>query len=295
MKIDLKLSDLTSFIGGGVVLCWAQPHSRSSVIAPMKWIKRLTYTLGILYLLLAGLLYFGQDSLIYHPTALSADHNYGDYEEEWIDLPDGERLNALRLRSAPSKGVVLYLHGNVGSNGRSLYQTKNLRGLGYDLYLVDYRGFGKSSGKITKEADMTEDLQIVYDRLAAVYGESNILLLGYSLGSGPASFLAAHNQPLGAVLVAPYRSLTAMKNEFFWMFPDFLLKYRLNNEAHLAAAKVPITILHGTEDELIPIQMGQALAALDPSRIKLIELSGVSHRGAILNRRVGEAVREILR
>lgn len=256
----------------------------------MKWIKRLLYFFGAVYLLFCGLLFFAQDSLIFHPKALSANHNYGNYEEEWIELPDGARLNALRLRAPAAKGVILYLHGNVGSNGRSLRQTRAIADLGYDLYLVDYRGFGKSTGSVNSEAAMTEDLQAVYDRLKTEYGEGNIILLGYSLGSGPASYLAAKNTPKAAVLVAPYRSLLAMKNEFFWMFPDLLMKYRLDNASHLAEASCPVVLLHGTADELIPFSMSRQLAAIDPGRIKLVELPNVGHRGAILNPGLAAAV-----
>lgn len=260
----------------------------------MKWMKRLLYFLGILYLLFCGLLFFAQDALIFHPRALGPDHSYGSYEEEWIELSDGERLNALWLRKPAAKGVILYLHGNVGSNGRSLYQTRSIVDLGYDLFLVDYRGFGKSTGEVDGEAAMTEDLQAVYDRLKRDYAEENIVLLGYSLGSGPASYLAANNAPKAAVLVAPYRSLLAMKNEFFWMFPDFLMKYRLDNAAHLAAASCPVTLLHGTADELIPFSMSQQLAAIDPGRIKLVKLPNVSHRGAIMNARLAAEVRKFI-
>ncbi|MEM1358089.1 MAG: alpha/beta fold hydrolase [Bacteroidota bacterium] len=260
----------------------------------MKWIKRLLYFFGGGYLLLCGFLFFAQDALIFHPTALSPEHKYGNHEEEWIELSDGVRLNALRLRSSPSKGIILYLHGNVGSNGRSLYQTRAIADLGYDLFLVDYRGFGKSTGEIKEEEAMTNDLQVVYDRLKQDYAEEDIIVLGYSLGSGPASYLAAKNSPKAAVLVAPYRSLLAMKNEFFWMFPDWLMKYRLDNATHLAQASCPVVLLHGTADELIPFSMSTELATLDPGRIKLVKLPNVSHRGAIMNPRVAAEVRKLV-
>jgi pimeloyl-ACP methyl ester carboxylesterase len=191
--------------------------------------------------------------------------------------------------------VILYLHGNVGDNGRSLYQTRSLQDLGYDLFLVDYRGFGKSEGDLSSEADMTEDLQAVYDHLNTDFAEDKIVLAGYSLGSGPASYLAANNKPGAVVLVAPYTSLTDMKNLFFWIFPDFLLKYKLDNRTNLARASSPVYILHGTDDELIPLAMGKELEALDPKRIKLVEMNGVGHRGAILNSMLRTVVSELVR
>lgn len=257
----------------------------------MKWIKRIAITFGIIYLLLSATLYFKQEALIFHPHQRSEAYSYGDYPEEWITLADGVRLHALHLKTANARGVILYLHGNVGDNGRSLYQTKSIQALGYDLFLVDYRGFGKSEGVVTSEEHLTNDLQVVYDRLKQDYAEENILIAGYSLGSGPASFLAAHNHPRAVILVAPYTSLTDMKNEFFWMFPDFLMKYGMSNRSYLAQATSPVYLLHGTADELIPLEMSKSLRSLDPARMKLVEMPDVSHRGAILNAMFSEVMK----
>lgn len=254
----------------------------------MKWLKRIGIFLAALYVLAGGLLYCNQERLIFHPRPRAADYSYGDYPEEWIDLADGTRLNALHLRRG-GRGVVLYLHGNVGDNGRSLYQTNALADLGYDLFLVDYRGYGKSGGTTTGLADFTEDLQVVYDRLKREYAEGDIIVLGYSLGSGPASYLAANNAPRATVLVAPYTSLVDMKDRFFWLFPDFLLRYQLDNRSQLAAAAGPVYILHGEADRLIPVAMGEELAELG-EHVELIRLPGVSHWGAILSRRLPELV-----
>lgn len=259
-----------------------------------KWLKRIAIFLGALYLVLAVVIYTKQEALIFHPRAHAESYSYGNYPESWITTPDGTRLHGLHLRNG-GKGVILYLHGNVGDNGRSLYQTRSLQDLGYDLFLVDYRGFGKSEGDISSEADMTEDFQAVYDHLKTEYKEDQIILAGYSLGSGPASYLAANNKPGAVVLVAPYTSLTDMKNLFFWIFPDFLLKYKLDNRMELARSTSPVFILHGTNDELIPLAMGKELEALDPERIKLVEMNGVGHRGAILNSMFRTVVSELVR
>ncbi|NJC25146.1 alpha/beta hydrolase [Neolewinella antarctica] len=263
----------------------------------MRVLKGIFITLAVIYVALATLIYAKQESLIFHPRARAIEYSYGNYPEEWVEVEPGIRLNAMTVAAAGevAPGVILYLHGNVGDNGRSLYQTRSLVGMGYDLFLVDYRGFGKSEGRIGGEENMTDDLQIVYDHLKDRYGEENIVIVGYSLGTGPGTFLAARNNPRGVVLVAPYLSLTAMKGEFFWMFPDFLLNYELNNERHLAEANCPVTIIHGTGDRLIPVEMSQRLAAVDPVRIELVELNGVGHRGAILSSELAVAVGRYVR
>lgn len=259
----------------------------------MKWLKRLAAFCLFLYLAACAALYFGQESMLFHPRRHAADHSYGNYREEWVETDRGSKIHALHLRPRPNENaetVVLYLHGNVGDNGRSVYQTSKLAAAGYDLFLVDYPGYGKSDGQLTGEADLTQALQAAYDRVAGEYGEQNIILLGYSMGTGPASYLAAENDPRGAVLVAPYESLTAMKDLWFWMFPDFLLKYPMDNAARLARAKTPITLVHGTADELIPFAMSERLRAMNPERIELLPLPGGSHRGAILSPTVVKAV-----
>ncbi|MTB52910.1 alpha/beta hydrolase [Lewinella sp. W8] len=263
----------------------------------MKWLRRLGYVLVGGYVLICILLYAGQERLLFHPRALNADYRYENYQEVWVPTDDATRLHALHLRAAANtdpaaRKVVLYLHGNVGNNRRSLHQTRALQQIGVDLLLIDYRGFGKSEGALTTEEHLTEDLQEAYDYLREEldYAEENITVVGYSLGSGPASYLAAENNPGNVVLVAPYTSLTDMKNEFFWMFPDFLMRYPMDNAKRLRESNAPVTILHGTADELIPFRMAEELVSIDPQRINLRPLEGQGHRGAILSRTFGEVV-----
>lgn len=263
----------------------------------MRFLKGLLVTLVTFYLVASVLVFFFQESLIFHPRPRPISHSYGAYAETWINVEDDVRLNAITVPAYLDKkaeGVILYLHGNVGDNGRSLPQTRSLTDLGYDLFLVDYRGYGKSEGEISAEAHMTEDLQFVYDHLVQEYGEENILLVGYSLGTGPSAYLAANNEPKGVLLVAPYTSLTDMKNQFFWMFPDFLMKYAANNKYNLENSTVPVSIIHGTEDELIPFSMAEALAAVDPERVKLVPVPGGSHRGAIFSESVRPVVKSLM-
>ncbi|OAV45511.1 alpha/beta hydrolase [Lewinella sp. 4G2] len=258
--------------------------------------KSLLYVAGF-YLLMCGLLFITQEHLIFHPRERPADFSYGGFPEHFIEVEDGISLNGVFVPAIPgdtAEQVVLYLHGNVGDNGRSLHQTRSFRDLGADLFLVDYRGFGKSGGEIDGERTMTEDLEVVYHQLAETYGEENVIITGYSLGTGPTTYLASRNNPKGIVLIAPYTSLVDMKNRYLWMFPDLLMGYELNSKDYLAKSNCPATILHGTDDDLIPFQMGETLAAIDAERINLIPMNGVGHRGAILQPVVGRAVAELL-
>lgn len=249
----------------------------------MKLLRRLAYLLTLVYVLAVALLYFFQEPLIFHPAVLPATYTFEGGSEEYFRTADGVDLHTVAYTKADPTGVILYLHGNTGSNKRIASQIRPLRDTEYDLYTLDYRGYGKSGGVVVSEEQLFADAQLVYDSLAVRYGEGNIILVGYSLGTGMASYLAAGNHPKYCLLVAPYASLTAMKNLWFWAVPDFILKYPLNNEAHLAAANCPVTVLHGDRDDLIPYTMAEQLKEAAPDRVELIPLPGTSHRGAIFH------------
>ena len=124
--------------------------------------------------------------------------------------------------------------------------------------------------------------------------QGNVLLVGYSLGTGMASYLAARNHPRHCVLVAPYASLTGMKNLWLWAVPDFILKYPMNTLENVPHANCPVTVLHGNQDELIPYAMAEEIRDAAPDRVELIELPGTGHRGAILHPRFGEVMQRIM-
>ncbi len=258
---------------------------RTRVSVSVRILRTLALILAALYLLAAGLIYFGQERMIFHPRALGPDYVYEEGEELMVPTPDGVELSTVWLRKPDPKGVVLYFHGNVGDNRRSMYQLRDLLALPYDVVLWDYRGFGKSGGHVSSDAQLLADAEVVYATVAATYGEDRVHLLGYSLGTGMASHVAARNRPAQLVLVAPYTSLIAMKNQFFWWLPDFLLKYHLDTSDVIDEVTIPTTIFHGTDDELIPFSMAEQLETLAPEHVRLVPMPGVGHRGAIL--RVG--------
>lgn len=260
----------------------------------MKWLKRILLVLAAGYLLLCVALYFFQESLIFHPRALPADYRFEGGREETITTTDGVDLSLLVFDHPAAEGAILYLHGNRGSNRRSLYQTQELTDTDYDLYLFDYRGYGKSGGEIVSQQQLYADAQQVYDTLAVRYGEENIIVMGYSLGTGLASYLAANNYPEHCILVAPYASITAMKNLWLWAVPDFILKYPLDNVEHVAAANCPVTVLHGQADDFIPYGMAKQLKKAAPDKVALVPLPETGHRGAILHPQVDRQLMELL-
>lgn len=258
------------------------------------FLKKTVYTLVILYVVLCGVLYVIQDQLIFDPSKLSEDHRFRSGEEVEIKVAENVFLNCLLMREPASKGVILYLHGNRGSNRRCLRQAEMLAGNGYDVFMPDYRGYGKSDGRITSQKQLYSDVEKVYEYLKDDYGESRIVLVGYSLGTGMASYLAAHYNPKHLFLVAPFLSFMDLKNRRFPLIPDFLVKYPLNNKKHLAQVRCPVTIFHGERDEVIPFDSSEKLKALNPSVVELIRLDDAGHRRSIFHQMFRSGVATVL-
>ncbi len=260
----------------------------------MRKLKKIGIILGVLYLLGCIGLYLYQDKIIFRPQLLPDSHQFRMGEELDIAVDEGIKLNALWIKEPDAKGVVLYLHGNRGSNRRCLRQTRAMRGNGYDIFMPDYRGYGKSDGEIISESEMHEDIQKVYDFLKQHYQEEDIIILGYSLGTGMATHLAAHNDPKQVILVAPYLSMINLKNRWAPIVPNFLIKYPLKSSKWIPKIKRPIALFHGTEDNVIPFDSSQKIKELNASLTTLFTLEGESHRGALFNPIFKKELRQLL-
>ena len=180
----------------------------------LRILKKVLIVFGLilvlLYASLCAFIYFNQeDYFIFHPVKLDPNHSFQfewSFEEINIETKDGGVLNSLLFKTDSAKGVIFYLHGNGGSLDNWGNKAPIYNDLGYDLFMLDYRGYGKSPGSITSEAQLHEDIQIVYDEVKRRYSENEIIVLGYSLGTGLATRLAAKNNPGLLILQAPFYS-----------------------------------------------------------------------------------------
>ena len=243
---------------------------------------------ALLLALGAAALWWGQERLIFHPTPLPADHRFqlpADVHEATVDVP-GARLHALHLRLPQPDGLVFYLHGNAGNLASWFVNLDFWRGLNVDLFMVDYRGFGKSSGRITSQAELLADVQAAWQAVAPAYAGRPVVLAGRSLGTGLAAQLSAalpaDQRPAQLLLVSPYRSLQALADAHYPLVPGALLRYPMRTDQALqalAAAPGPrpsVVLLHGAQDALIPADHSTALAALVPGAQVAI-IAGAGH------------------
>jgi pimeloyl-ACP methyl ester carboxylesterase len=219
-----------------------------------KAVLHYSLILLLLYILVCGLLYLFQERLIFFPEKLSKSFRF-DFDrkfEEWrIKTPDNILLHGLLFTSDSSRGLIFYLHGNAGSLRSWGEVAETYTDLNYDVFLLDYRGFGKSEGQINSQAQLYQDIQVVYDSLKAVYDEGKIIVLGYSIGTGPATKLASENNPKMLILQAPYYNLTDVMKRAYPFIPAFILKYKFETNRFIRECKMPVVIFHGKQDEVI--------------------------------------------
>jgi uncharacterized protein len=224
--------------------------------------------------------------VIFRPDVLPKDYTFTfaqPFQEINIKTKDKTNLNGLLFKAGNSKGLVFYLHGNSGAVNSFGTFAKIYTDLNYDVFFLDYRGFGKSEGNISSQKDLLGDVQIVYDNFKSQYPEDKIVVAGYSIGTGPAAFLAANNNPKKLILHAPYYSLIDIMQQRFPAFPTFILKYPLPTYEYIKSVKAPVTIFHGTADTTIPYNSSLKLQELFKEKDKLLTLEGESHAGIMSN------------
>ena len=241
--------------------------------------------LGLALLLLAvlayasvlGVLYRKQESLLFFPTVLPADFQFGlrDVEEQRVPV-DGAVLSALHFRQRDAKGLIFFLHGNGGSLREWLPSTDVYRRAGFDVFMVDYRGYGKSTGRIQSEAQLHADVRAAWDSVSGEYRGRPIVLYGRSLGTGLATKLATQVDAQLLVLVSPYFSLLAAARERFPWVPGFVMRYPMRTDQWLPRVTLPVLMLHGDRDEVVPVEHAERLLALLPSA-QLVRLPQANH------------------
>lgn len=229
----------------------------------LKKIIRITGIFAGVYITLLAVGCGFQRNMIFFPSPLERTYKYVENDslhEVFFNTTDKAEINALFLKTKSDK-VVLYLHGNAQAldNWQKIipyYQEVSPHG----LLLIDYRGYGKSKGKIT-EKGLYSDAQAAYNYLLLQgYKAENIYVYGRSIGTGVAANLAAHNTVRGLILETPYYSFSLLAHEKApYFLPRLILQYRFPSHKNINYVHAPVIILHGTEDETVPYHHGKRL------------------------------------
>lgn len=241
------------------------------------------FTIGIIlsiYITIALVFYFFQHFFFFRPEMLPSnfkfDYEY-EFEEQSFDMEDGGSINSVHFKVPNSRGLIYYFKGNSRSIKGWAKFAVDFMSNGYDFFMMDYRGFGKSRGKRT-EQKLYADSQQIYKYLNDLYPEKNIIIYGRSLGSGIATRIASWNNPSMLILDSPYFSFFHLIKRWGFFVPlKYLLRYQIRTDQFIKKVKCPIHILHGEKDRFIPYEHSERLKQLNPDEIKLYKIEGAHH------------------
>ena len=219
-----------------------------------------------------------QQFLIYHPAkerVSPAEAGLGNVQEREIPTPDG--IDVLAWWSPPAAGrpSVLYFHGNAGSLVDRTGRLRRFQERGIGIFMMTYRGYGGSMGKPT-ERDNVADGKRAFDALVNEGVEPDrIFSVGDSLGTGVAVQVAAAKSAAGLILDSPYPSLLDLAHLHYPYLPaDWFLRDRYETRAHIAKIDVPLLVVHGEADAVIPLAMGRKVFELAPGPKTFLKFGG---------------------
>lgn len=205
------------------------------------------------------------------------------FEDIYFKTEDGIKLSSWFFPGNSEKPVILLLHGNAGNISHRLEKIRPFVGRGYSVFIIDYRGFGKSEGT-PHEKGTYLDAKAAYNYLMKnkLVPANKIIVYGESLGTAVAIDLAAKNIIGGLILEAPFTRIVDMAKVHFPFVPSRFLKTQYDNLKKIPLVHTPILIIHGSDDEIVPFRLGQKLfeAAKEPKTF--VEIPGGTHNEAFL-------------
>ena len=228
---------------------------------------------------LASYIYVSQEAMMFFPTPLPIDHQFvfdAPFEEVTISV-DGAEISALHFRQPSPRGLVFFLHGNGGNLESWASDIDYYQRVNYDLFIFDYRGYGKSTGSIQSETQLHGDVRAAWNTVAPHYREKPIVVYGRSLGTAFAAKLAVDVNPALLILVSPFSSMVAMGRQEYPFLAEWLLRYPLRTDKLIADIRTPTVFVHGDEDRLIPVEHTYDLMGLASTDAKLLLIEGAGH------------------
>lgn len=236
----------------------------------LRFLLRIIGAAMILYIAVVAVAYFNQRSFLYHPDTkryTPAQAGLEDFQEVAIDIPEAHLVSWWRPPADPDEPIIIAFHGNGGALADRAGHYADIAGKDFGLLTVGYPGYGGNGGE-PSEAAFFKTALANYDWLIGQgYKAQNIVILGQSMGTGVAVWLAEKRPSAGLVLQSPYTSIVDMAAIQMPFIPaKLLLKDRFDSLSRISGIKVPIGWIHSRKDELIPFAMGEQLFAAVRSR-----------------------------
>jgi fermentation-respiration switch protein FrsA (DUF1100 family) len=209
----------------------------------------------------------------------------------WLDLPDQVRIHGWYVACPGSRRVTLFLHGNAGNVTHRAQHIQEIAAAGSSVLAIDYRGYGKSTGK-PSEKGLYADAQAAYDYLLKTSLPQDIVVHGESLGTAVAVDLASRRPCGGVVLEAAFTSASDVAAGVLPVLGPLLIR-SFHSRSKIARVQAPILFIHGSADRTIPIELGRALFDAAPHPKSFWEIPGADHNDIVET--AGPLYRERLR
>ncbi len=248
------------------------------------------------YAILSAYVYFMQPGMIYYPNIpgrelVTTPKNIGlDYEDVELLTDDGTRIHGWfipynRKSGTQKQATILFLHGNAGNISHRLDSIKVFNNLGLNILIIDYRGYGQSTGKPT-EVGTYQDAEAAWHYLTSTRGikENKIILFGRSLGGSVAAWLASQHTPAALIIESSFSSAPSMGQRIYPFLPVRLLsRFQYNTKEYVKAIHCPVLVAHSRDDDIIPYEEGREIfnAAHEPRNF--LQMQGGHNDGFIIS------------
>ncbi|HEY0677569.1 MAG TPA: alpha/beta fold hydrolase [Chitinophagaceae bacterium] len=244
----------------------------------IRWIKILL----VIYIVVGIGLYYLQDRIMFRPIPVNNDHKYEiaqPHKEINIPYSDQSNISIVQFESgsSPAKGVVLYFHGNRANISYYARHAPLFTSRGYEVWMLDYPGYGKSTGE-RREQVLYEWALTIYKLARTRYSPDSIVLYGKSLGTGIAAQLASVRDCKHLLLETPYYSFPSVIGQYAPVYPfNKMIRYRIPTYEYLQRVTAPVTIFHGTSDGVITYRNSKRLKPFLKKGDEFITIEGGSH------------------
>jgi pimeloyl-ACP methyl ester carboxylesterase len=248
----------------------------------MKRIRKWLGIAAIIYVVIGAALYFLQEKILFRPQKLAYDHKYNfsvPYKEINLRVTDDKSIGIVQFTVPDSvcKGVVLYFHGNKRNIERYAPYATNFTKNNYEVWMMDYPGYGKSTGERTEQILYSDALEI-YKMATARFSHDSIIIYGKSMGTGIAAQLASIRDCKRLIMETPYYDFPSIIKHYFPIYPvNMMLHYEIPTHEYLQRVTAPVTIFHGTNDGIISYSNAERLIPFLKKDAEFITIEKGSH------------------
>ncbi len=256
----------------------------------MAW--NILTAVAIAYAAVLVMVFLFQSRLVYYPQVgreiAVTPQSYGlKFEAAEIRTADGETLQAWWVPAENARGTVLFFHGNAGNISHRLDYLLMFNRLRHSTLIVDYRGYGKSTGTPSEEGTY-RDAEAAWDYLRSAQSvrSQDLVIAGESLGGGVGSWLATKVRPRAVLLFSTFTSVADLGAQIYWFLPVRLLsRIGYDNLGNLKLIHAPVFIAHSRDDDVVPYVHGRKLYGAAGEPKEFLELRGGHNEGFIFTRK----------